>query len=625
MCGISGEIRFDGTTARTELIQEFNRALHHRGPDGNGVHIDGSVGFGHTRLAIIDPKGGHQPMVDGPVTLTFNGEIYNFKEIIAQHFQDTVFSTSSDTELILKAYEKFGIDAINEFRGMFAFALYDQRIGKAYIVRDRIGIKPLYYSIQADRIVFASELPAIMADRGIPDVIDSDAIAAYLHLQYVPTPMSIYKAVRKLEPGRLLEIDVARGTVASKTYWAPPSESRERPDGEILEEFEAKLAETVSIYVRSDVPFGSFLSGGIDSTLVTQSMAKILSEPPKTFSIGFNEPGYSELPFAAHASEIIGCHHHVEVVDSDRAAQALQTVIRHLGEPFADSSAIPTYFVSKMAAEKVKMVLSGDGGDEVFGGYEVYRMMHERASRPLNRLLRPALRAAAILVPWPAKGALLSGSRLPKEIFVDCRQITPPPQVAWLTAGEAPPQIRPGMGTDVVLQAQVDDIGGYMANDILTKVDRMSMACSLEVRVPLLDHHLVEFGLTLPLRWRLPRIGDSFVGKPLLRRKVSEIAPASFVNRAKMGFGIPLEAWLVGLFRDHLEAMKSDWSSGIWEHIRYDRVRLAIQNFLADPSLTYTASTIWSILALKLWHDEVHLRLPPRLAHHHSHRTVAPS
>src|SRR5437764_4742296 len=374
MCGIAGRVHFDGRPVWPRDLQAMNDALVHRGPDGEGIYCNGNVGLAHRRLAIIDPSAGVQPFCndDRSIALSFNGEIYNYLEIRRTLESGCHFRTNSDTEVLLKAYETWGIDCLQHLRGMFAFALYDARTMTLYLVRDRLGIKPLYYYHAGDHLLFASELAAMLTDRSMQREIEPYGVAGFFRYQYVPTPATIYKHTYKLEPAHFLEVHVRQGTLRKQRYWHLNIHPVYKTEQVWLEELNAVLDDVSRIYVRSDVPFGAFLSGGVDSSLVTALMATQLAEPVRTFSIGFGEQQYSELPFAAQASRILQTHHHEKVVSYKLALDILHRLVRHFGEPVGDSSAVPTYYVSKEAAQHVKMVLSGDGGDELFGGYAAY-------------------------------------------------------------------------------------------------------------------------------------------------------------------------------------------------------------------------------------------------------------
>ncbi len=337
MCGIAGIVRFDGASVDQGALWRMAGALAHRGPDGEGIYVTGPVGFAHRRLAIIDPTGGAQPLIDreSGLSLTYNGEVYNFVEIRRELGSDG-FATASDTEVVLRAWRRWGMAALGRFRGMFAFALHDARQGKVFLVRDRLGIKPLYYRTDRNGLTFASELGALMAVEQRAGPVDLDALSLYLRYGYVPTPRTIYAGVEKLEPGHCLEIDLTRGTVSKRRYWRLEPHLGKRLETKCLEELEALLHEIVGLYVRSDVPFGAFLSGGVDSSTVTALMSEVLCEPVRSFSIGFAESDYSELPYAEEAAMRLGTRHHSAVLNPTVSLPWLLALAARFGEPFAE-------------------------------------------------------------------------------------------------------------------------------------------------------------------------------------------------------------------------------------------------------------------------------------------------
>jgi len=362
MCGIAGIVNFNGRPVDAQELARVNEALAHRGPDGEGIYCQGNVGIAHRRLAIIDPQTGSQPFFseDRKLILSYNGEVYNYYEIRQELRADHNFRSRSDTEVVLNAYQKWGINCLERFRGMFALAIYDSRRERLYLVRDRVGIKPLYYARLDDRFAFASELGALLHFPWLPRDIETQSVANFLRYSYVPTPATIYKRIYKLEPGHYLEVDTREGRIRKERYWDLRMNIEEPRRQDFLEALNSKLDETIQIYLRSDVPFGCFLSGGVDSSLVAALMARHLQGRVRTFSIGFDEPEHSELPYGAEASRVIGTVHHEKVVSSQLAIDLLQRMVIHFGEPFADSSAVPSYYVSRETCGHVKMVLSGD-------------------------------------------------------------------------------------------------------------------------------------------------------------------------------------------------------------------------------------------------------------------------
>ena len=618
MCGIAGVVNFDGRPVDRGELEALGGSLAHRGPDGEGFFTHANVGLAHRRLAIIDPRLGIQPFSsdDGTLVLSYNGEIYNYVEVREELKRDFAFKTDSDTEVVLHAYEKWGIDCLSRFRGMFAFALYDQGQDTLYLVRDRVGIKPLLYYQTAERLVFASEIQALLRAEGVRRDVAPESFSGFFRYQYVPTPATIYKNLYKLEPGHYLEVSPRRGTVAKRAYWRLEVRSREQTESAWREELDGLLEETIHMYVRADVPFGAFLSGGVDSSLVTALMAKELSHPVRTFTIGFHEEAHSELPFAAEASRAAGTDHAEKIVSPDLAEDLLTRMVVHFGEPFADSSAIPTYYVSREAAREVKMVLSGDGGDELFGGYNSYQTTFRtfRAERKRRGLASEILGLAA------RHGAGVGLLERVKSRRVDRyqrdhdaqREIFDSEALRSLLAPGLPvvPPLRfqldvDGPPPDPVTRFQAQDFNTYMVDDVLTKVDRMSMANSLEVRVPLLDYKVVELAFSLPLDMKL-RFDDrgGVQTKYLLKKSAARFFPEGFLSRPKQGFGIPVREWCLGFLRPLIESKLGDRQSPVYEWVRYDYVSTLLSQFFAGRHRL--VARVWFVLMLDLWARHVH-------------------
>jgi asparagine synthase (glutamine-hydrolysing) len=616
MCGITGLVKFNGEAVALETLKTMNQAIAHRGPDGDGFFCEGNVGLAHRRLAIIDPLGGVQPFYndDRSIILSFNGEVYNYVEIQKELEPEYHFSTHSDTEVVLRAYEKWGIAALERFRGMFAFALYDKKKHLLFLVRDRVGIKPLFYHHTPGALLFASEIQPILR-AGIPREVVPGSLGSYLRYQYVPAPETIYKDLHKLEPGHYLEIDTQSGVVKEQRYWHLVVDILDRPEGEWLEELNALLDDTLRLYVRSDVPFGAFLSGGLDSSLVTALMARQLEQPVRTFSIGFKEEEHSELPFAAQASRTIGTNHYEKVVSPDLAEEILGDLAVHFGEPFGDSSAIPTYYVAREAASQVKMVLSGDGGDELFGGYNSYRATFEAMSRPGKRLpaalfklvarahIPPALRGR------PEAGriaALQAQHDTQRQAFNDASLralLLPDMAIAHPTPFDV--EIR-SRDLDPVTWFQAQDFKTYMVDDVLTKVDRMSMASSLEVRVPLLDHKVVELAFSLPLdlKLRMDETTRQLETKYLLKQSARRFYPQDFLDRPKRGFGIPVVEWCQGALKPLIEAGLRDPKNPLFDWVRFGVVQEMLNEFFAGRS--GHVARLWYLFSLDMWMKHVH-------------------
>jgi asparagine synthase (glutamine-hydrolysing) len=615
MCGIAGIVHLDGQPPDAAQLGLMNQVLAHRGPDSDGVHCRGNVGLAHRRLAIIDPRTGRQPFLsdDGAIALTYNGEVYNYRELRDELVHEFPFSTQSDTEVLLRAYQKWGLDCLQRLRGMFAFALHDAAAHMLYLVRDRVGIKPLYYCRFGSRLAFASELAALLKLPWVRREIDPQALSDYFKYSYVPTPASIYRNVHKLEPGQLLSVDLRSGEIEKTRYWElPVGPVQRRSERAALEELDALLDDTVGIYVRSDVDFGCFLSGGVDSSLIAAVMSRRLGMPVETFSIGFPEAGHSELPFAAQASGILGTRHHEKVVTALPAADLAFRLASHFGEPFADSSAIPTYYVAREAASRVKMVLSGDGGDELFAGYDSYPITWRDMRDPLQSTKTLLYGMLARVAPFRrVRRAAYRRSLNPREkhnaqrhIFThaDLKALMPETPLRE-SASDWP---NSASQIDTVTRFQAEDFRTYLPDDVLTKVDRMSMANSLEVRVPLLDHKVVEFAFSLPLDLKIREEAGRVETKYLLKRSAARFFPGDFLSRPKHGFGIPLVEWCQGPLLPVIQQRLLNPAGPMAGWISMPFVQQLVSEF-AGGAAVHTAK-IWSLLMFDAWLSEVHDR-----------------
>ncbi|NNL99302.1 MAG: amidotransferase 1, exosortase A system-associated, partial [Gammaproteobacteria bacterium] len=525
MCGITGMYhRATGAAAEAATLRTMNATQIHRGPDEQGVHCDGPVGLGHTRLSIIDRAGGQQPMasVDREVWIAFNGEIYNFAEIRAELIgAGHSFRTNSDTEVILEAWRAWGEACVMRLRGMFAFAIWDASRKQLFLARDRLGIKPLYYAELPDHsVIFGSELKSLMRFPGLPRDLDHCAVEEYFTFGYVPDPRTIFATVRKLPPGCTLTVPAGRGPVQLNQYWDVPLGQGELiTDPKVAaRELRERLTDAVDIRLMSEVPLGAFLSGGVDSSAVVALMAGIMADPVKTCSIGFSEKAYNETEYAR---QVAGRYEtdHVEYISDANDYELIDTLADAYDEPFADSSAIPTYRVCELAKRRVTVVLSGDGGDEVFAGYRRHRwhMKEETIRRVLPHGLRKLvfgpLGEVYPKLDWApkvlrAKTTLQALAKHALEAYLDTVSIASERDRSQLFAGD----FRAGLGgyravevfrglhrdapdTDALSLIQYLDMKTYLPGDILTKVDRASMAHALEVRVPMLDHRFIEWAM----------------------------------------------------------------------------------------------------------------------------------
>lgn len=616
MCGIAGILRVDGAPAGADLLGAMTSAIAHRGPDGDGFFCDGSVGLGHRRLAIIDLATGDQPMAteDGSVVLVFNGEIYNFRELRRElEGRGATFRTTSDTEVILQAYEAWGVDCLPRLRGMFAFALWDRPRRRLFLARDRVGIKPLVYAWDGRRLLFGSEIKALLEDPGLPREIDWQALRDFLTLHYIPGPRTIFQAIRKLPPASYLLLDLGRGEPEVHRYWDLRFAPDPRPsEAEWLDGLRWHLTDAVRSHLVSDVPIGAFLSGGVDSSTVVALMAQATEGRVRTFSIGFDDADFDEL---RHARDVARRYdtQHFEYVVKPNALDTLPRLAWQFDEPFADSSALPTYYVSKITREHVTVALSGDGGDENFVGYTRYARasrLHEQLDGVPAVLARPLLRLAARLLPAGVRGQgyldMLGAEPVDRyfKLMAYQRSETLRSLLSPAAREHVEPVVTPdlfrrlaaeGRAPDYVSALQYLDIHCYLPEDILTKVDRTSMAVSLETRVPLLDHVLMEYVATMPTALKF----KEGAGKVILKRAMAGDLPAGILERRKMGFGLPIASWFRGELTDYVR----DVLDG----------RRTRQRGLVDPRAVSAlldehqgggrdrSGQIWALLALEEW------------------------
>jgi asparagine synthase (glutamine-hydrolysing) len=561
MCGIAGIVSRNGAPVHEHEVMAMCAAIVHRGPDDGAVYHARGVGLGSRRLSIIDLEAGRQPIgnEDGSIQLVFNGEIYNYRELRARLVeQGHRFRTETDTETIVHLYEELGANAVRELRGMFAFALWDRKRRRLLLARDRVGIKPLFYMETSGRLLFASELKSILQ---LPEVERSLSFRALSHLMsHMVTPVdeSMIQGVKKLPPGHVLSFEPDRPLAVAR-YWDVSFEADgDRSEEDFKEELRATLDEAVRLHMASDVPLGAFLSGGIDSSSVVAAMTRAGGSRVKTFSIGFEEPEFNELEKSRLVARHLGTEHHEEVLDPD-ILPLLDDIVWHLDEPFGDSSAIPTYMVSKLAARDVKVVLSGDGGDELFGGYDKYVVeRRERRFRFLPKGARDLMGTASRAMPEGMRGKnmlrhlSLDGAKR----YLDASLLFRRDEKRSLFQPDVFERLSRYRTTDFherCLDAAADsgdwlaplqylDVHTYLPLDILTKVDRMSMAHSLEARVPLLDHRLLELAARMPRGLKLR--GE--VRKYLLKQAVAAELPASILEQKKQGFAVPLGHWFRG-------------------------------------------------------------------------------
>ena len=622
MCGICGKVFFDHDRSVTEPeLRLMASTLSHRGPDGEGVWVDGNVGLAHRRLAIIDLRAvADQPMSneDGTVWITFNGEIYNFQELRGDlESRGHTFRTNSDTEVIVHAYEEYGRECLQRLRGMFAFAIWDARRRTLFLARDRVGKKPLFYSIGHDRFVFGSEIKAILVDGSLPIEPNPIAIDHYLALQYIPSPLTAFQGVRKLPAAHWLEL--RDGKIEIGRYWKLRyMPKRHVTLSEAIAELQWQIAEAVRLRLVSDVPLGAFLSGGIDSSAVVASMSQAMASPVRTFCVGFEEAAFDERPFARMVAGRYGTDH-TELVVKASVIDILPRLIWHYDEPFGDSSAVPSYAIAELTRQHVTVVLNGDGGDENFAGYDRYvvnRLAHRGDLVPLWARRKIAGMLRHLPADWRRRQPLLKFetvaeamahqperryARWISHFAVEERQRLYTDAFNAAVAGSDPEGLfveAYGQSdaldwTDATLDV---DVNLYLTDDLLVKMDRATMAHSLEARSPFLDHVLMEFVASLPPTFKL----SGRQKKRLLKAALRGLLPDIVLDRPKMGFTVPLANW----FRGELREMAYDilLSSRSLQRGYFQAKGIAMLLDEHCRGQEDHAEDLWDLLVLELWH-----------------------
>jgi asparagine synthase (glutamine-hydrolysing) len=613
MCGICGIVALDpeAPLPPPEVVRGMTGMLRHRGPDDEGFHFDSAAALGHRRLSIIDRAGGHQPIAneDGSRCILFNGEVYNHGEV--RPFLESKghrYRTASDTETLLHLMEEEGIEGLNRLNGMWAFAVWDRGRRRLLLARDRLGIKPLYYAESGGLLIFASEIKALMVSGLVPREIDPVSLAAYLECQYVPGPRTIFKAVRKLPPGHALVADASG--VRMERYWHPAFRLDPIPPfQEAAERLRELMQDSVRLRLLSEVPLGAFLSGGIDSSIVVGLMSRLMEQPVKTFTVGFQGEGwFDESPEAEAVGRHFGTDHHTLRLESLDLPEYLEKAVIALDEPMADPASIPTYLISRYAREWVTVALTGEGADELFGGYDHYRF--ERILARLGPLSLWGGRAARrlpyrLLAPRVRRGVEAAALEEP-ERHLRVRATLDSREVAALLgkpSREAPratlEAVREALGRypseDPVNRLLFLDLATWLHDDLLMKVDKMSMLASLEARVPFLDYRVVEFLFSLPGSYKI-RNGRS---KALLRAAFADLIPPRTMMRSKHGFALPIHRWLRHDLRDYVRDHFASQDDFFYEHLD----RRAVEGFLdqfyrrnLDRSLP-----LWILLNLKIW------------------------
>lgn len=623
MCGIAGFVNKGGNGVDRSVLEKMNAAIAHRGPDDDGFFADEHAALGMRRLSIIDVAGGKQPIPnhDRSKWIVFNGEIYNYQEIREDlEKRGHTFHTRSDTETVVHLYDEFGENCVDHLRGMFAFAIWDTREKVLFIARDRIGKKPLLYSHQPNGdLIFGSEFRALLRHPDVSREVDNEAIDAYLSYQCVPAPMTGFKSIRKLEPGHWLRWK--NGAIETKRYWQPDfSKKIDISETEAITETTRLLREATKLRLISEVPLGAFLSGGVDSSIVVALMAEASDKPVKTFSIGFEEQDYSELKYAKRVAEHVGAEYN-EFIVKPNALDVLPVLVEHYGEPYADSSAIPTYYVAKETRKHVTVALNGDGGDESFAGYERYAAMKlaERYQRIPSLIRKQFIEKTFRLLP---------SSELKRSRIRDVKRFIKAAELAkteryfrWVTAFDQQAKadiytqdfaaevsrwkasslldnwFSKANGSGILDASLLTDQMTYLPNDLLVKVDIATMANSLEARSPFLDHKVIEFAASLPAGMKMRGLQT----KSLLKKVAARLVPREVIYRRKMGFGIPVGKWFRHEMKDFVrEVLLSEKSLGRGI-IRPEILRRYVEehtNAERDHSFQ-----LWAFLMLELWYQ----------------------
>lgn len=624
MCGICGVVNIEHEDpVKSDILKEMCDVIKHRGPDDEGFLLDGHVGIGMRRLSIIDLNTGKQPISNenGSVWIVFNGEIYNHIELRHElEKKGHQFKTKTDTEAIVHAYEEWGENCVQKLNGMFGFAIWDKRKQMMFIARDRIGIKPMYYFFDGKRLIFGSELKSILKAEDIPKRVDLQALDNFLTFEYIPAPLSIFQDIKKLPAGYYLTL--RNGNIKVRNYWELNFQANGLDERSVQNNLKELLQDAVKIRLMSDVPLGAFLSGGIDSSTTVALMAQVMDQPVKTFSIGFEDSTYNELEYARMIAKKFNTDHHEFIIKPD-AVELTEQLIGFLDEPFGDFSIFPTYLVSKMARDYVTVVLSGDGGDELFAGYDPYiadRLFAKYAKIP--RFIRNGVIAkmADIIPPTSKKKGFINrtkrfieGAKLPEDLHhtrwmiflqeLEKEMLYADDMKSGITENDPYKFIRHYFANsaynknDEVSRQLYVDIKTYLVDDILVKVDRMSMATSLEARVPFLDHRFVEFSATIPSSMKL----KSNMTKYILKKSMEDILPHDILYRGKEGFSIPIKNWL----KNELKPMLTDTLST--EKVKRegffnpDYINRLIKEHLKGKE--NHSHRLWALMMFGMWYD----------------------
>jgi asparagine synthase (glutamine-hydrolysing) len=618
MCGITGHVNFIGEACAPE-VEKLVYGIRHRGPDDEGLWVSplGECVLGHARLSVIDLSPlGHQPMLDSETgnSIVFNGEIYNF-QILRQECEKAgyKFRSNSDTEVILAMFRRLGISCLARLRGMFAFALWEERNKRLYLARDRAGKKPLNYALTSQGLIFCSEIDPLARHPAISREMDMEALELYLQLQYIPAPWTIYKSIRKLPPASFAVFDASGFSV--EKYWEVDYRRKLRiSEEEALDGLEEKLTEAVRLRMISDVSLGALLSGGVDSSLVVALMTKLSNQPVRTFSVGFREKKYDELPYAAEAASICGTAHCPEILEGYRAEELLPLIVRRYGEPYADSSAIPSFLLCRTARGHVTVALNGDGGDELLGGYHRYWLSRTqlRMASLMSNFIAPEMLLRAYYHVWePTSIPLRAVRKLVRDYaWPESRSLTMYNEFwndedrARLMGMHARRNLLPQWRSAQLGEGRshadepVDrmlwlDNHAYLPGCLLVKMDIASMHCGLETRSPLLDHEVIEYCASLPVEFKV----SGGIGKYLLKKLAERYFPPSFVYRGKMGFGIPVGDWLRGPLRRSVEITLQD--AGLMAPLNLGPISKVMRDFYSGE--TKHSSRVWALFMYGNW------------------------
>lgn len=622
MCGICGVIhRKKDHPVQFADVKKMCDVIRHRGPDDEGQYVQANVGLGMRRLSIIDLSTGHQPIFneDRSMAIVFNGEIYNHKDIRKElETKGHVFATKTDTEAIIHAYEEWGVDCVQKLNGMFGFAIWDGRKDRLFLARDRVGIKPMYYYVDENQLAFGSELKSIVQLDSVPREIEPKALDTFLTFEYIPSPYSIFKNIFKLPPGHWMLYE--NGEAKIRQYWHLEYKKSNASTAELERKLEELLEDAVNIRLMSDVPLGAFLSGGLDSSSIVAMMTRHQKDPVKSFSIGFDEATYNELPYARAIAEKFKTEHFEEIITPD-AASLTEKILWMLDEPFGDFSVFPTYLVSEMARKNVTVVLSGDGGDELLAGYDTYiaqgvarryaklpAFLRKMAIEPIINALPPTAKKKGFI---NKSKRFIEGARLPdflqhvrwmvflqraeKELLYSSdfsRSLN-----GYNSHGFIEEYFSQVTSNDPLDQMEYVDIKSYLVDDILVKVDRMSMANSLEARVPFLDHRFVEFAATIPSELRL----NGKRTKHILKSSLQHELPMNIIERGKEGFSIPIKNWVKNELKPMMMSALSE--QNVKDKGFFDPKYV---NRLVDEHLKGRENhshRIWALMVFHMWHD----------------------